>query len=350
MAYKVFQFASGGVGAHAARAVLRRSTLQLVGLHVTSLQKAGELVSEIVGIDAGELRATQDIQAIIDSDADVVLHAPLAAQVYAENPGQDLDDICTLLAGGKNVITVVGYMYPRVHGREVVERLTDACLKGGSSFHGTGLNPGWMGELLPLTMSALSRNIERIHILEISNFQYYPSPEIMFESMGFGAPPDVFHEQNQRRTQWLNGLFSESIAMLADGVGLGLDDITSTLEISLAEHTVKAAAGDVAKGSVAGQHWTWAGVSEGKEKIVHETVWRMHADVAPEWPTGKHQIMIDGHPKMRLQLDADYVSDGLLATAMHAVNAIPSICAAPPGIHTFLDLPWLTGFGAFDDA
>ena len=79
---------------------------------------------------------------------------------------------------------------------ELVSRLEDACRAGGSTFHSTGLNPGWMGDLLPLTMSAMSRNISSITIREISNFQFYPSPEIMFDSMGFGSTLEVFERDN----------------------------------------------------------------------------------------------------------------------------------------------------------
>ncbi len=348
MTYKVFQWASGTVGSHAARLVATREPYELVGLHVTSAAKVGERVEDIIGVPAGDVRATGDIEAIIASDADVVVHAPLASKVYGDNPEQDLDDICRLLAGGKNVITVVGYLYPQAHGDTVVERLRDACLEGGSTFHGTGLNPGWMGDLLPLTMTALSGRIERIHVLEISNFQYYPSPEIMFESMGFGSPEAVFREQGQRRADWLDGLFRESIMLLADGVGLRLEDVTRDMQLALAPEPLETAAGMVAAGTVAGQHWRWAGVAGGADRIVHETVWRMHESVAPEWPVGAHSIRIDGAPSMHLNLDADYVSDGLMATAVHAVNAIAPVCVAPPGIKTPLDLPRITGYGAFD--
>ncbi len=66
----------------------------------------------------------------------------------------------------------------------------------------------------------------------------------------------------------------------------------------------------------------------------------MHEDVAPEWPTGNHSVVIEGVPGMKLELGVDWITDGLRATAMHAVNAIPAVCEAEPGIQTFLDLPW----------
>ena len=346
MTCKVFQWASGTVGRHAALAVLERDGLELVGLHTLSAAKAGRDVGELLSLADTGVLATDDIEAVLDSDADVVIHAPLASLVYGDDPDRDVQDICRLLASGKNVITVVGYMYPKVHGPELVARLEEACRAGGSTFHSTGLNPGWMGDLVPLTMSALSRTIDRIHVLEISNFQGYPSPEIMFESMGFGSSPEEFERSGERRRHWLNGLFRESVQMVADGLGLKLDDVVEEMSLELAPRDLETAAGLVRQGTVAGQHWQWAGVSGGEKRVVHETVWRMHADVAPAWPQGRHAVTVHGVPRVRLEFEADYVSDGLLATAMHAVNAIPYVCEAQPGIRTFLDLPWIMYRGA----
>jgi len=343
MAYKVFQWASGTVGRHAASAVLNRADCRLVGLHTLTPAKVGRDIGELLGIAPLGVRATGEIDAVLRSDADVVIHAPLASLVYGDRDEQDIDDICALLAAGKNVITVVGYLNPKAHGAALVARLEDACRKGGATYHSTGLNPGWMGDVLPLTMSALSRDIERVVVREITNFEFYPSPEIMFDVMGFGASVERFEREGQRRQRWLNGLFAESIQLIADGIGLELDAVVDAREIATAAERLDTAAGIVEPGTVAGQHWTWTGRADGRDRIVHETVWRMHQSVAPEWPTGKHTVTIEGTPRLSIALGGDWVSDGLLATAMHAVNAIPAVCDAAPGIRTRLDLPRIYG-------
>ncbi len=339
MSVKVFQWASGTVGRHAAAEVLRRDGLELIGLHVRSPEKAGQDAGRLLGVAALGIPATLDRQAVLDSPADVVIHAPLPSLVYGDDEQQDLEDICELLAAGKNVITVVGYLYPPAHGPEVVERLASACARGGSTFHSTGLNPGWMGDLLPVTLSALSGRIDRIVVREISNFQSYPSPEIMFDSMGFGSSEADFRSRSGRRSRWLGTLFAESIRLLADGAGLALDEVVQDTELALAPVDLETAAGRVEAGTVAGQRWTWRGVAGDGSLIVHETVWRMHESVAPEWPQGANSVVVEGVPRMHIELTADWVSDGLLATAMHAVNAVVPVCRAAPGITTLLDLP-----------
>lgn len=343
MTYKIFQWASGTVGRNAMAAISERTNLELVGLHVLSDDKLGRDAGEIAGVGQLGVAATGDPQIVLDSDADLVIHAPLASLVYGDNPDADIDDICALLAAGKNVITVVGYMYPKVHGPALVKRLEDACREGGSTFHSTGLNPGWMGDLVPLLMSSLSRRIDAIVVREISNFQFYPSPKIMFQAMGFGQTPEVFAKTGERRRSWLNGLFRESIQMVADGIGLQLDDISEEMATELAPADLDTAAGTVKQGTVAGQHWEWAGVRNGDKRIVHETVWRMHESVAPDWPRGNHSVTIEGSPRMKLEFEATWIDDGLAATAMHAINAVEAVCAAEPGIKTFLDLPWVFG-------
>ena len=346
MKHRVFQWASGTVGRNAALAVLRRDDCELVGLHTTSTAKAGRDIGELLGIEPLGIHATSDVESVLSSAADVVIHAPLASLVYGDSETKDVDDICRLLERGKNVITVVGYLHPKAHGSELVERIEQACRRGNSTFHSTGLNPGWMGDLLPLTMSALARDIERIVVREITNFEFYPSPEIMFGSMGFGATAERFERDGARRRRWLNGLFAESIQLIADGIGLTLDAIVDEREIATAADRLTTAAGVVEAGTVAGQRWKWTGRAGGADRIVHETVWRMHRSVAPQWPTGKHTVTVEGTPQISIALDGNWISDGLLATAMHAVNAIPQVCAAQPGIRTRLDLPGIYGRAA----
>ncbi|MEM7003473.1 MAG: dihydrodipicolinate reductase, partial [Pseudomonadota bacterium] len=273
--------------------------------------------------------------------ADVVLHAPLPSLIAGSNPEQDLEDFCTLLAAGKNVITVVGYLYPKVHGADVVARLQAACQAGASSFHSTGLNPGWMGDILPLTISPLCARIDHVHVLEISRFDNYASPEIMFGAMGFNAYPEEYDARIAGQKRWLDALFSESVQMVADGLGFDVTKVRSTLTTALAETDLEVAAGTVRKGSVAGQHWHWSGLAGGEEVVAHETVWRIHPDAAPDWPEGNNWLRFRGDPNVNFEIERDFgfMDNGSIATAMQMVNAIPYVVAAEPGIQTPLDLP-----------
>jgi 4-hydroxy-tetrahydrodipicolinate reductase len=341
---RVVQWATGNVGRSALRAILARPSLELAGLYVTSPAKAGRDAGELAGVGPTGVAATSDLDEILALDADVVVHTPLPSLVHGDDPGRDVDDFCALLASGADVITTVGYMYPAAYGNELTDRLTEACDHGGSSFHGTGANPGWFGDVLPLVMSGLSLEVDRIAVQEISSFQHYPSPEIMFDMMGFGTTPDEFARRADRHRAWLDGLFREAVMMVAHGLGLPVatSDVTSTMVTTLAERDLDTAAGLVPAGTVAGQRWHWIAESDGRIVVEQETVWRMHGDVAPEWPEGDWSITIEGNPRMHLSLPHRWNRDVLGSTAAHAVNAIPYVVGAEPGIVTFLDLPIIT--------
>ena len=343
MTTRVIQWSTGNVGKGCIKAIAERAELTLVGLYVTSADKAGEDAGTLAGISELGVRASDNLEEILALEADVVIHTPLPSLVYGDDPDADVANICRLLASGKDVITTVGYMYPKAHGLALTERLEAACREGNSTFHSTGLNPGWMGDVLPLTMSSLSRRIDQVYVREITNFEFYPSPEIMFGMMGFGKTEAEFQQDVARYSSWLTGLFRENILLIADGLGVTLDEITDTTTRAYADEPLTPAAGPVAAGTVAGQHWEWAGMKDGRKLIVHETVWRMHASVAPDWPTGDHTVTLEGKPRIEIRFDAFWINDGLLATGMHAVNAIPYVRDASAGIKTFLELPWILG-------
>ncbi len=340
------QWGSGNVGQHAIRTVARRPDMELVGLFVTSPDKVGRDAGDLAGIGPLGVPATGDLDAIVALQADVVVHTPLPSAVYGDDPDADLRHFCQLLAAGTHVVTTVGYMYPQVYGQEVMTRLTTACAAGSSCFHGTGANPGWFGDLLPLLLSGLSLRIDRIRVQEISNFQHYPSPEIMFGMMNFGTTPDVFEARSTRHRRWLDGLFTEAVEMVAAGLGALDVTTTSTSEHWLTDEPLHTAAGPIDPGTVAGQRYRWSAELDGRPLVEQETVWRMHRDAAPGWPEGDWSLQIDGEPEMRLELGHRWNRDVLGSTAAHAINAIPALLDAEPGVQTFLDLPIIAGRGA----
>lgn len=347
MAHRVIQWSTGNVGKGVLKAVLERPGLELAGLYVFSDDKVGQDAGDIISADPTGVIATNDVQSLLDTNADVLIHTSLPSLVYGENLEADIETICTFLRSGIDVITTVGYLYPKSHGDDVYNKIAAACADGSSTYHSTGLNPGWMGDVLPLCMTGLSRRIDQIEVREITNFEFYPSPEIMFDMMGFGKTEAEFEQHTKRYNHWLNGLFVENVQMMADALEVQLDDIQSTTTRVVTAQELKVAAGVVEAGTVAGQRWEWAGIKDGNKVISHETVWRMHRTIAPDWPDGDHTINIKGKPNLSLSIGPRWIDDGLLATGMHAVNAIPYVCDAGPGIKTLIDLPMIVPKGLF---
>lgn len=346
MKRRVIQWASGNVGRKSIAAVLARDDLELAGLYVHSPEKAGRDVGEICGLGRNlGVTATNSLDAILALEADCVLHMPLPSQIWGEDPETDTRTLVRLLESGKNVITTVGYLYPKAYGPAVETALQDAALKGGASLHGTGLNPGFMGDLTPLVLSSLCRGVDRVYVTEISNFAYYPAPDIIMGMMRMGQTPEQFEATAARLKHWLGGLFRESVMLVADGLGLTLDEVVETYELAQADEAFDIAAGRIEAGRIAGQHWKWSGLVEGRERVVHETVWRTSNDIAPHWPQGANTVTLEGTPTVRLELGETWLNDPLGATAWRAVNAFNAVCEAAPGVRTLLDLPLITARG-----
>lgn len=346
MAIRVVQWGSGNVGRHAIRTVASHPDMELVGLMVTDPGKVGRDIGDIAGVAATGVAATDDLDQILEIDADVVLHMPLPSLVYGDEPDADLSNFCRILASGKHVVTTVGYTYPQVYGDDVMGPLTAACHAGGTAFHGTGANPGWFGDLLPLLMSGLSLRIDRIEVQEISNFQRYPSPEIMFEMMNFGATPEAFEAASARHRGWLDGLFTEAVQMVATGLGVSTTRTSSARELWVTDIDLETAAGSVAAGTIAGQRYRWVAEVDDVPFVSQETVWRMHDRAAPDWPVGDWSVRILGEPEMFVELKHGWNRNVLASTAAHAINAVPYLMNAGPGVVTFLDLPIVAGRGA----
>ena len=337
------QWSTGNVGRHALRAILDHPELELAGVYVTSPAKAGIDVGELLGREPVGVRTTADLDAVLALDADCVSHMPLPSKQVGDDPDKDTKDICRLLASGKNVVTTVGYVYPKAYGPDVVDALEAACGEGGSSLHGTGLNPGFMAEVMPLTLSALSQRIDQVYVRESSEFSRYPSPEIILGMMGFGQPAEAYEAHGARYRGWLSGLFAESVWMVADGLGVALDGIETTRGGGAGRRRIsRSPPGSSPAGTVAAQRWTWRGMVGARPVVVLEAVYKAAPHVAPDWPGSGWLTRIEGKPSITLDVD-HWIGSGLLATAMHAVHAIPAVVAAPPGIRTFLDLPLLVG-------
>ena len=178
---RVVQCGTGIAGAEALVAILERDDLELAGLLVHSEPNEGRDAGRFVGKPDCGVVATRDVARLVATDADVVVYMLLVPS---------LDDVCAFLASGKNVVTTAGFMYPRWNAKEADRRLRDACERGGSSFYVTGINPGFVDEILPLTMSRLSRDWQLVHVREYADCSKYPSPAMLFDVMGFGKTPE----------------------------------------------------------------------------------------------------------------------------------------------------------------
>ena len=249
-----------------------------------------------------------------------------------------VDDICRILASGKNVVStaVTALIYPHSLGDEVVERLEAACRGGGTSFHGTGIEPGWAAEVLPLTMATLFRRIESIHVRELLDYSSYPSAAMLLDGMGFGKVPEPMPDVPKELIIQGMAAFRAPLMLVADGLGATIEDYDFTREVALAEEAFDIRVGRIAAGTVSGMRYSLSAIIDGRPALIVEHVTRLRQDQAPEWPTGRGwTVKIEGVPSMVLETEIgihgeDENDQACLGTAMHAVHAIAPVCAGSP--------------------
>lgn len=351
MSYRVIQWATGHVGIHALRAIAQHPEMKLVGLWVSSDDKAGRDAGELCGIGKTGVTATRDADAVLRLDADCVSY--MAATDY--RPVEAVDDMCRILASGKNLVTTsfVPLIYPWHVVPEFAERLEAACQQGGTSFFCSGIDPGFSPDALPIVLSSLSERIDTVRAQEIFNYASYDQPQTLFEVMGFGKPPGTLVPLLFPGA--LTMAWGPCVRMVADALGVQLDEIRQSHEQIVADKTFRISCGTIEAGTVAALRFEVAGIVRGEPRIFVEHVTRLRDDLAPHWPQGNgpgtYRVTIEGMPAMRCDLDIGFNSpdhniDGCVASAMRVVNAIPLVCQAAPGFKSWLDLPGIRGVHA----
>src|SRR6478752_5422901 len=153
--YRVIQWMTGDVGQVGVRHFADNPVFDLVGVLVHSKEKTGKDAGDIAGI-----AATDDIEAIVAMDADCVFYTPII---------MDTDTVCRLLRSGKNVVTTSGFFYPTADFAADGEKIREACRDGGATFHDGGINPGYAGDILPLTLARVISRIDQIRVHEVVN-------------------------------------------------------------------------------------------------------------------------------------------------------------------------------------
>ena len=347
MAYRVIQWATGGVGRAAIEGIVSHPELELVGCWVHGADKVGRDAGEISGVDRLGVIATQDVEELLALDADCVLYAPLTANTK---------QVIRILESGVNVVTPLNWFYP---GKRNVSELEAACKEGGATLHGTGIHPGGVTELFPLMISSMSRNITHVRAEEFSDIRTYGAPQVVGDIMLFGKTPEQAAESPMLAI--LGGGFRQSIDMLADALGFGLDDEQRrSHEVARATKPIDSPIGPIQPGCVAAQRFTWQGTVRGEPVITVRTNWFMgEDDLDPAWSFGsegeRFEVEVTGDPSVAVvfrgwqpeSIEAGLKRNpGIVATALHGVNAIPYVCRAEPGIRSYLDLPLMSGRAA----
>jgi hypothetical protein len=358
---RVAVWSTGGIGSIAIRAITQRPNLDLVGVWVHSPDKDGKDAGELANGEAIGLKATGDADALMALKPDCVVYA-------ASGPERDalaVPDYVKLLSAGINVVTTSTTRLVNPQAYEPTEwrdQLITAAKEGQVSLYASGIEPGFAADYLPLVLSTQSSQIEKIHSYEMGLYDDYGVPDIMSDALGFGRPLDY--------VPWISypgaiaGEWQGQLRLVADALGVELDEVRETFDRAVTEQTLEVAMGTVEAGTCGALRMQAIGVVDGREAIIIEHVTRLAHDVAPDWPRGigdlSYRVVITGQPDIDCSLAAtlrdpkkagiEGMTSGagaMVATAMRVVNAIPYVVAAQPGLVSSVDLPLTIPQGSF---
>jgi len=338
--YRVVQWTTGNVGKSSVEALAKNPNYELIGCYAWSKDKAGHDVGELVGIEPLGIAATNDVDALLALKPDCVVYNPMWI---------DVDELARILSAGVNVVASASFITGHNLG-EGRAKLEEACQKGGSTLFGSGVSPGF-AELLAIVAANGCARVDKVTIAEASDTTFYDSPDTE-TPCGFGKPiddPDL-----QPMAAQGTAVFAEAVRLVADALGVELDEIVCEAEYAQTTADVEMASWTIKAGCVAGVFASWQGRVGGKTVVDLNVRWRKGQTLDPDWKVegDPWKITIDGLPTVTMQVGflpppdfvenaktiEDFMGLGHSITAMPPIHAIPAVVAAPPGIATYNDL------------
>lgn len=341
--YRVIQWATGNVGSRSLKTVIEHPQYELVGLWVSSPEKAGKDAGTLCGLPPTGVIATNSAADLISMDADCVLYM---------RQGVDWDEVCAILASGKAIVTTRGEFHnPDMMPQDQRARVEDACRKGGAAIYSTGSSPGFITEALAIPLLSLQRRLDCLTIDEYADVSSRDSPDMLFRIMGFGAEMGPY---DQRRAEHLKHDFGNSLAIIADAIGLSFDEIEAFGELSATLEDLHIAAGTVPAGTVGAMRTTITGTHKGKPVLRFRANWYVTPQIAdPGWDLRESgwRVLVEGDTPLKVDITypvapEDYAAFTPGLTAHRAVNAVATVCEADPGIRTTVDLAQVIPFFA----
>jgi 2,4-diaminopentanoate dehydrogenase len=333
--YRVVQWATGNIGTRSLKAVLEHPQMTLVGVHVNSAAKEGLDAGKLCGLGSTGVVATRGLDDILAVKPDCVLYM---------QQGVDIDVVCTLLESGANVVATCGeFHHPGSMDEASRARVEAACARGSTSIHSTGISPGWISEAMPIVLTSIQRRLDHLQIEEFADVSSRNSPEMLFSLMGFGKDAATFDPG-----RWSHGAsaFGPSLKLIGESIGLPLDSVGSTGEVAVATREVQIAAGTIPAGKVAAQRMTVAGMRQGEVLISFSANWYCSTDIDADWNLreGGWRVTVAGDCPLEIDIRLAVPLERMAETtpgytANRAVNAVPVVCQASPGIRTTVDLP-----------
>jgi hypothetical protein len=314
----VAQYGIGPIGAEIARLLLTKPWVKIVAAVDVDPNKIGRDLGDVIGLGRN---VGIPVTATLDVKPDVVCHS--TGSRLREVSGQLKD----LLQRGCHVVSTCEELsFPL--DAEIREELTHIARSNNVTLLGTGVNPGFVMDKLPLTITSVCQEVKSVEIIRIQNASTRREP--LQRKVGAGMTVDEFRAAVDSGRIKHMGL-RESLMMVGNGLGVEFDHVTDeAIEPIVADREVVTQYLKVAPGQVAGVHQT----IEGMGRINVSLELRMYVGAEA---VAADRVIVRGVPDVELEIKHGVHGDR--ATAAMIVNAIPRVVQARPGVLTMDDIP-----------
>jgi 4-hydroxy-tetrahydrodipicolinate reductase len=322
---RVVQFGLGPIGQACVKVLAQKSGVELAGGIDIDVNKIGKDLGEICGLKnslgvgvRGDLDAT-----LAEWRPQVVVHTTLSFLDRIE------DQLTAIIRGGAHVVSSTEELfYPYQRNAEFCQRIDALAAQHGVAVVATGVNPGFSMDILPLCLTGVCTEVEKITATRVVDASRRRLP--LQKKIGAGISRKEFRERVASGTFGHIGLRESALAVM-NALRWPVDEIKESLKPMLAEKRVKTPFLTVETGQITGIHQIMRVKSGGRERLTLE----LQMFVGAKKP--HDSIEIAGNPPLSMRIDGGIFGD--TATIGALVNAIPKILHARPGLRTMLDLP-----------
>jgi hypothetical protein len=321
---RVLHFGVGPIGAAIIKQIAGRPGFKIVGAIDVDPAKVGRDVGDVAGLNRRLGLKVQDNagKTLKATKPDVVIHCT-GSSIKGVMP--QLEAI--LKSKSPVISTTEELAYPGYTHVRQARRLHALAKKAKVAMLGTGVNPGFAMDALPVMMTAVCERVDRVVVQRVQDARLRRLP--FQQKIGAGLTTEQFQKRADEGSVRHVGM-TESIAMIADALGWSLDRITDDIQPKIASVTISSEFLAVDPGYVCGIIQDGAGYRNG------EPVIRLHFEAYLGAPEPYDAIEIDGSPRLSMKIAGGIQGD--VATASIVVNSIPKVLAAAPGLHTMRDL------------
>ena len=325
MSIRVMHFGVGPVGAAVAQQIAHRHGFKSVGGIDIDPTKVGRDLGDVAGLTRRlDIKVSNDAsKALKSARPDVVV---LCTSSALKNVMPQIETI--LKAKLPIVSTTEELAYPGYTQIRLARRIHNWAKKARVAVLGTGVNPGFVMDALPIMLTAACERVDRVSVTRIQDARVRRLP--FQQKIGAGLTTEQFQKKIEDGTVRHVG-FTESVAMIADAMGWTLDRITDDVQPKLASVTISSEFLAVDPGYVCGFVQDGVGYRKGDPVI------RLHMEAYLGAPESYETIEVEGMPRLSVRIAGGIHGD--IATASMVVNSIPRVLEASPGLHTMRDLP-----------